>query len=82
MSCPMKNFQVGKLTLDPRDLAILKCLPSEGIANEVHSISPLWRPEELRLEEATQPDPGNPTPECMAGIAEAAERGDLGHRRT
>jgi hypothetical protein len=25
----MKNFQVGKLTLDPRDLAILKCLQSD-----------------------------------------------------
>jgi hypothetical protein len=25
----MKNFQVGKLTLDPRDLAILKCPQSD-----------------------------------------------------
>jgi Lrp/AsnC family leucine-responsive transcriptional regulator len=25
----MKNLQTGKLTLDPRDLAILKCLQSD-----------------------------------------------------
>lgn len=54
----MKTFQVGKLDLDPRDLAILKCLendPRLGIselARQVELSAPTVRERLQRLEEA------------------------------
>ena len=51
----MKNFQIGNLTLDPRDLAILKCLQSEPrlgiseLARQVELSAPTVRERLQRL---------------------------------
>ena len=54
----MKNFQIGKLTLDPRDLAILKCLQGDSrlgiseLARQVDLSAPTVRERLQRLLDA------------------------------
>jgi winged helix-turn-helix DNA-binding protein len=51
MALAQKNCQVGKLTLDPRDLAISKCLQSDPRLG----ISELARQVELSIHWSSKP---------------------------